>query len=240
MTLFYPITGRMAVHSGKRGEQGDNQWRLFVVRGEKEQEAHLLQVNRSVEALRSRGCLLLVNRSTGIVYVWLGSKSLKHTRQVASAAASALKESTPPEMGFQVSGYFMETLPLITLHAFHNRRPSRSRSSTRERSRGISGKDLAIRVEWRTGRCTIHSPSATSASTSLRASFISPRGRATSGRKRSHRTSIRCNSRARIRSFRYSRVSFHSLFVFIAHLQKQNKTGGLVRGEPAGAVLVGQ
>ncbi|KAI9563176.1 hypothetical protein GHT06_010634 [Daphnia sinensis] len=92
--------GRMAIHSGKRGEREADQsvWRLYFMRGEKEEEAHLVQVRRCVQALRSRGCLLLVNQSTGTVFVWHGAKSLKHTRQVANFAASALKQHRPPEL----------------------------------------------------------------------------------------------------------------------------------------------
>lgn len=95
----------MAIQSGKRGEREADQsvWRLYFVRGEKEEEAHLLQVRRCVQALRSRGCLLLVNQSTGTVFVWHGAKSLKHTRQVANSAASALKQHRPPELNVRVS-----------------------------------------------------------------------------------------------------------------------------------------
>ena len=95
----------MVVHSGKRGEERDDaeEWRLFVVRGEKENEANLLQVRRGVSALRSRGAVLLINTLTAIIHVWHGAKSLKHTRSVAMAAANALKQSNPVEIGFRVN-----------------------------------------------------------------------------------------------------------------------------------------
>ena len=95
----------MAVHSGKRGESNGNEtgWRLYFVRGEKEEEAHLLQVERCVQALRSRGCLLLINQSTGTIFLWHGAKSHKHTRQVAASAAAALKQHRPPELNVRVS-----------------------------------------------------------------------------------------------------------------------------------------
>lgn len=97
----------MTIQSGKRGETDESErWRLYIVRGEVEEEAHLLQVRRCVAALRSRGSLVLVNLSTGTVFLWHGAKSLKHTRQVASAAAAALKEHRPPELNVRVSFLF--------------------------------------------------------------------------------------------------------------------------------------
>lgn len=101
----------MAIHNGKRVEcetdPTDQRWRLYIVRGEKEEEAHLLQVRRCVQALRSRGSLVLINQSTGTIFLWHGAKSLKHTRQVATFAASALKEHRPPELNVRVSFYFL-------------------------------------------------------------------------------------------------------------------------------------
>lgn len=94
--------GRMTVHAGKRGESASSEWRLYFVRGEKDEEAHLLEIARGVRALRSRGCLLLTNTTTGLIYLWHGAKSLKHNRQVASVAAAALKQHRPPEFGFKV------------------------------------------------------------------------------------------------------------------------------------------
>jgi supervillin len=112
MSVFFSdFPGRMAIHNGKRVEcetdQTDQRWRLYIVRGEKEEEAHLLQVRRCVQALRSRGSLVLINQSTGTIFLWHGAKSLKHTRQVATFAASALKEHRPPELNVRVSFYFL-------------------------------------------------------------------------------------------------------------------------------------
>ena len=108
MSVFFSdFLGRMAIHNGKRvdceTDQTDQRWRLYIVRGEKEEEAHLLQVRRCVQALRSRGSLVLINQSTGTIFLWHGAKSLKHTRQVATFAASALKEHRPPELNIRVS-----------------------------------------------------------------------------------------------------------------------------------------
>lgn len=107
----------MTIQNGKRGECETDQerWRLYIVRGEKEDEAHLLQVRRCVQSLRSRGCLVLVNQSSGTVYLWHGAKSLKHTRQVATYAASALKEHRPPELNVRVSSIGPSSVIIIIL-----------------------------------------------------------------------------------------------------------------------------
>ena len=95
----------MTVHGGKRDEANgsDGKWRLCVVRGEKDEEANLLEVQRSMGSLRSRGSILLINTLNGVIYLWHGAKSLKHTRQVAATAANGIKQHRPPEMAFQVS-----------------------------------------------------------------------------------------------------------------------------------------
>ncbi len=165
----------MAVHSGKRGEADDQTgWRLYFVRGEKEEEAHLLQVRRCVQALRSRGSLLLINQSTGTIFLWHGAKSLKHTRQVASSAAAALKLNRPPELNLRVSFYFIQsscnscfasyvwknkTHPSFISFSRDRLKPVwPSRSSTKERSRANSGKVWDTRVAWPIARSTCHWP----------------------------------------------------------------------------------
>ena len=75
--------GAFVVHRGRRSDPvSSGCWRMFLVRGEAENEAHLLGVGVSREHLRSRGCVVLVNLSTCVVHLWHGAKALKHTRKV--------------------------------------------------------------------------------------------------------------------------------------------------------------
>ena len=110
--LIFRPPGRMTVHGGKRDEANgsDGKWRLFVVRGEKDEEANLLEVQRSMGSLRSRGSILLINTLNGVIYLWHGAKSLKQTRQVAATAANGIKQHRPPEMAFQVSQWKLKFL----------------------------------------------------------------------------------------------------------------------------------
>lgn len=59
-----------------------------------------MQVELGEASLRTRGSMVMANSATGLVYVWHGAKSLRHSRQIAAATADALKRLTPPEMGF--------------------------------------------------------------------------------------------------------------------------------------------
>lgn len=79
------FSGALVVHRDSRSSRGDNRagvWRMFLVRGEAENEAHLLGVNVDRTLLRSRGCLLLVNLKKCIVYLWQGCKAQRLTRKV--------------------------------------------------------------------------------------------------------------------------------------------------------------
>lgn len=74
--------GGLIVHQGRRDDHTHKQWKLFVVRGELENEGHLLEVEVTSTHLRSRGCLILANMLTGVIHLWHGAKALKHTRKV--------------------------------------------------------------------------------------------------------------------------------------------------------------
>ncbi|XP_047735537.1 supervillin isoform X2 [Hyalella azteca] len=102
------FSGALVIHSGSRGGTKDGQegmgtWRMFLVRGEKENEAHLLEVAVDRTLLRSRGCLLLVDLEKCVVYLWSGCKALRHTRQIASTTAKHLAESTAADAGWDPS-----------------------------------------------------------------------------------------------------------------------------------------
>ncbi|XP_047516386.1 supervillin-like isoform X2 [Pieris napi] len=81
--------GNLVVHQGKR-DTDKSRYRLYVTRGNVTNEAYLLQVPCSVRQLRSRGSLVLVDTQKSCVYIWHGSRSLKHTKQVAVDLANKL------------------------------------------------------------------------------------------------------------------------------------------------------
>ncbi|XP_042881684.1 serine/arginine repetitive matrix protein 2-like isoform X2 [Penaeus japonicus] len=93
--------GGLIVHKGRRDEEKNSQgWKLFVVRGELENEGHLVEVEVNSSFLRSRGCLVLVNTKTGIIHLWHGAKALRHTRKVGSITAQKLTETSDSEVGW--------------------------------------------------------------------------------------------------------------------------------------------
>lgn len=81
--------GNLAIHQGKR-DSDKSRYRLFVTRGNLSNEAYLLQVPCSVRQLRSRGSLLLVDTEKGCLYIWHGSRSMKHTKDIAIELANKL------------------------------------------------------------------------------------------------------------------------------------------------------
>jgi len=88
------FSGGLVIHQGKRGGTPTLSPKMYLVRGETEKEAHLVAVDINIDHLRSRGCLLLVNTKSCVIYLWSGCKAMKHTRNVANKAAKLLAEST--------------------------------------------------------------------------------------------------------------------------------------------------
>ncbi|XP_059054071.1 uncharacterized protein LOC131848282 isoform X2 [Achroia grisella] len=81
--------GNLTIHQGKK-DTDKSRYKLFVTRGNLSNEAYLLQVPCSVRQLRSRGSLLLVDTEKGCLYIWHGTRSLKHTKNIAIELANKL------------------------------------------------------------------------------------------------------------------------------------------------------
>ncbi|GFN99886.1 supervillin [Plakobranchus ocellatus] len=93
--------GSMVVHIGKREDPDTNSqgaWRMYCVRGDYENEICLQEIPVSIEHLRSRSSLLLLNVKTGLVYIWHGAKSPTHVRECCRKVVQKLKENTPLEL----------------------------------------------------------------------------------------------------------------------------------------------
>lgn len=81
--------GNLVIHQGKKNID-KSRYKLFVTRGNLSNEAYLVQVPCSVRQLRSRGSLILVDTEKGNLYIWHGSRSLKHTKNIAIELANKL------------------------------------------------------------------------------------------------------------------------------------------------------
>lgn len=99
------FNGSMAVHDGTKSssESQKTPWRLFMCKGDFENETHLIEVPCSMRQLRSRSSMLLVNTTKPSIIIWHGAKSLKHTRRMAFCAAKKIQLNTPLEFNFSNS-----------------------------------------------------------------------------------------------------------------------------------------
>merc|ERR1719210_1688605 len=92
----------MVIHIGRREVEESNTtggWRMYLVRNELSKEAYLLEVPRSMEYLRSRASLILVNNQSGDLLLWHGSKVASLTKQRCTDIALGFKSNIPAEMG---------------------------------------------------------------------------------------------------------------------------------------------
>ncbi|KAL5006122.1 hypothetical protein ScPMuIL_017280 [Solemya velum] len=94
--------GSMIVHIGKREDESTNTqgpWRLYCVRNDFENEICLMEIPPGLHNFRSRSSFILLNVNTGLLYIWHGAKSSKHTRTLAKSAANKLRNNCPLEVG---------------------------------------------------------------------------------------------------------------------------------------------
>nr|XP_046232805.1 supervillin [Scatophagus argus] len=93
--------GGLIIHKGSREGNANITagWRLFVVRGEAEVEASLVEVDCQHASLRSRASLVLLNAQKGRLYLWHGCKAHVSARQVAKRAADQVIQRCPSELG---------------------------------------------------------------------------------------------------------------------------------------------
>jgi len=87
--------GKMVIYKGRRGDSSTRKWRMFIVRGEDENETFLKEVDCDISSLRSRGVFLVVNNRK--VIVWSGKQAMKHQASFGLAKANKLKLETPSE-----------------------------------------------------------------------------------------------------------------------------------------------
>ncbi|XP_004527001.1 supervillin isoform X9 [Ceratitis capitata] len=87
-------------HKGRKDDclQRRHSWRLYQITGNVPEETLLSEVDCHARQLRSRASMLLVHGDKGLIYIWHGCKSAKHTRDVAENAAEHLKSVKPEDL----------------------------------------------------------------------------------------------------------------------------------------------
>ncbi|XP_054084560.1 uncharacterized protein LOC105220753 isoform X8 [Zeugodacus cucurbitae] len=87
-------------HKGRKDDclQRRNSWRLYQITGNVPEETLLSEVDCHARQLRSRASMLLVHGDKGVLYIWHGCKSAKHTRDLAEQAANHLKSEKPEDL----------------------------------------------------------------------------------------------------------------------------------------------
>ncbi|KAL1518089.1 hypothetical protein ABEB36_001766 [Hypothenemus hampei] len=92
--------GSMVIHRGKRDQELEQEksTRLFIVRGELQEEAYLMEVPLEKKSLRSRGSLVLFGE--GRVTIWHGCKADKQKKLVAKDVVNNILKHKPEELNF--------------------------------------------------------------------------------------------------------------------------------------------
>ena len=91
--------GKMCLHRGRRGVKRGREKRLFIVRGEAKNEAFGVEVECESTSLRSLGSFVLLDKA-GRTFLWHGSSSPSHTREVAKSFVDKMLAESPIEFGF--------------------------------------------------------------------------------------------------------------------------------------------
>lgn len=107
--FLHLFKGSMVVHEGKRGQDKMDS-RLFIIRGELENEGYLMEVPCSLNSLRSRSSFFLINTEESEMILWHGCKSMKQKRRVAKSIVDNLMNIKADDlfMGANVEGGFTE------------------------------------------------------------------------------------------------------------------------------------
>ncbi|CAL8287790.1 unnamed protein product [Boreogadus saida] len=87
--------GGLVTHRGRRDPQPPPPaaWRMFCVRGQRPDEASLLEVDCGCSGLRSRGAVVLLNGQQGPLFLWHGGKAHASSREAAKRAVDRLNQS---------------------------------------------------------------------------------------------------------------------------------------------------
>lgn len=103
--FFRLFSGKMVTHMGKSDNNSitTKRHRLYISRGEIEEEASLIEVPCSMRSLRSRSSFIFIDTENGTVTVWHGCKSLNQTRKVTKNLAESLIKEKSSHFGLENS-----------------------------------------------------------------------------------------------------------------------------------------
>ena len=84
------FNSQMIIHEGSRNLRSShsNEVALYILRGETETEACLLQVPRNYSSLRSTGVFILVDPRNKSFHIWVGTNCPDHKKEIAKRLAN--------------------------------------------------------------------------------------------------------------------------------------------------------
>lgn len=89
----------MVIHKGKRDEiEIVDSARMFILRGEVENEMYLMEVPLKMSSLRSRSSFVVINTETDQISIWHGCKSSKQKRKVIKDTVEKMLKTKPNEL----------------------------------------------------------------------------------------------------------------------------------------------
>lgn len=107
-SAFVRLFKAMFVHRGRKEEAQQRHCRLFILTGNDASEQLITEVNCSIENLRSRASMLLVNQTTSKLYLWHGCKSLQ--RELALSTAKDVQKNHVNELFTSSTNVSLEEL----------------------------------------------------------------------------------------------------------------------------------
>nr|CAH7767160.1 unnamed protein product [Callosobruchus chinensis] len=93
------FSGNLVIYKGKRNDTIRNdKVRLFIVRGEVENETYLMEVPVGTSSLRSRTSFVIVDNASNRIIIWNGAKSTEYKRKITRDIVCRLLDNKPQEM----------------------------------------------------------------------------------------------------------------------------------------------
>nr|XP_022920329.1 supervillin isoform X1 [Onthophagus taurus] len=99
-TVFIRLfNGTMVTHRGKSDQKAQSRYKLYMSRGEIEEEAFLIEVPCSMRSLRSRSSFICIDTQSSQLIIWNGCKTLPQTEYVTKIAAESISKKKSSNFG---------------------------------------------------------------------------------------------------------------------------------------------